>query len=288
MNVIEDPSSADAMELARTCEALNSQEAQECFRRCPPDVARDIPMRVAEVCSSSEREDSNSDSDTESVPCPMDRITGERACENPGIVNERDCMELHPGCCHFDDGRCWFNGSLVSDSEGSDSNSGSDADNFPGDVPGDLLHCFEMPLREAEEMCQNRNYGVFECHDYSLTRGCCHFDSVLRQCWFGPLVPPGGDSNSSDGSTTIYVTSTTSFSDLEISAFDDQAFRSSFERTFIAQMASFAQVLPNQVAILSIASGSVQVRERPRDANTLSSFSVVIQSNSLNVSGALL
>jgi hypothetical protein len=57
MNVIEDPSSADAMELARTCEALNSQEAQECFRRCPQDVARDIPMRVAEVCSSSERED---------------------------------------------------------------------------------------------------------------------------------------------------------------------------------------------------------------------------------------
>jgi hypothetical protein len=50
---------------------------------------------------------------------------------------------------------------------------------------------------------------------------------------------------------------------LDISAFDDTAFTSSFQATFQSQIAAYAGVDADNVAIVSIESGSVQVLPRP-------------------------
>jgi hypothetical protein len=59
------------------------------------------------------------------------------------------------------------------------------------------------------------------------------------------------------------VSSITSFSALDISEFDDTTFNTSFRATFQSQLASYVGVDADNVAIVSIESGSVQVLPRP-------------------------
>jgi hypothetical protein len=77
----------------------------------------------------------------------------------------------------------------------------------------------------------------------------------------GPTAAPSSATPTTP--TTVYtVSSITSFSALDISAFDDTAFSTSFQATFQSQIAAYAGVDADNVAIVSIESGSVQVLPR--------------------------